>query len=51
MQIIISLNYWRYVLTSSPGETDINTIIFNALVFSISGLSMLILLFREKKNL
>ncbi len=51
MQIIISLNFWRYVLTDSPGESDINTIIFNALAFSISGLSMLILLFYQKNDL
>ena len=51
MQIIISLNFWRYVLTDSPGETDINTIILHALIFSISSFSMLILLFRQKKDL
>ena len=51
MQIIISLNFWRYVLTDSPGESDTNTIIFNALAFSISGLSMLILLFYQKNDL
>ena len=32
-------------------NSDINTIIFNALVFSISGLSMLILLFYQKNDL
>ena len=51
MQIIISLNFWRYVLTDSPGETDINIITFNALIFSFSGFSMLILLLRQKNNL
>ena len=51
MQIIISLNFWRYILTNSPGETNINTITFNALIFSLSGLSMLMLLIRQKKNL
>ena len=51
MQIIISLNFWRYVLTNSPGESDTNTIIFNALAFSISGLSILILLFYQKNDL
>ena len=51
MQIIISLNFWRYVFTDSPGETEINTITFNALIFSLSGFSMLILIFRQKKNL
>ena len=51
MQIIISLNFWRYVFTNSPGETNINTIIFNALIFSSSAFCMLILLLRQKKNL
>jgi len=51
MQIMISVNFWRYVLTDSPGTTSINTIIFNALIFSLSSFSMLILLFRQKKNL
>ena len=51
MQIFIALNFWRYVLTNSPGETDTNTIIFNALIFSLSGFSMLILLLYQKKDL
>ena len=51
IQIIISLNFWRYVFTNNPGETNLNTITFNALIFSISGLSMLILLLRQKKDL
>ena len=51
IQIIISLNFWRYILTNSPGETNINTITFNALIFSLSGLSMLMLLIRQKKDL
>ena len=51
MQITISLNFWRYVLTNSPGETNINTIIFNALIFSFSGFSMFLLLLRQKNDL
>ena len=51
IQIIISLNFWRYVLTNSAGETDLYTITQNALIFSFSGLSMFILLFRHRKNL
>ena len=49
MQIIISLNFWRYVITNSPGETSINTIIFNAYVFSLMSFSMLILISRLKR--
>ena len=51
MQIFIALNFWRYVLTNNPGETDTNTIIFNALTFSLSSFSMLILLLYHKKDL
>jgi len=49
MQIIISLNFWRYVITDRPGETSINSIIFNASVFSLMSFSMLILIIRLKK--
>ena len=50
IQIIISLNFWRYVLTDSVGETDLCTITQNALIFSFSSLSMFILLVRHGKN-
>ena len=49
MQAIISLNFWRYVITNSPGETNIDIIIFNAYVFSLMSFSMLILLTRLKR--
>jgi hypothetical protein len=50
MQITIALNFWRYVLTDSPGETSINAITFNALIFSLSGFSMFLLLLRQKND-
>ena len=50
IQIIIALNFWRYVLTNSPGETSINAITFNALIFSLSGFSMFLLLLRQKND-
>jgi len=49
MQIIISLNFWRYVFTDNTGETSFNTIIFNASMFSLISFSMLILIIRLKK--
>ena len=49
MQIIISLNFWRYVITNSPGETSIDIIKFNAYVFSLMSFSMLILITRLKR--
>ena len=51
MQSIISLNLWRYVLTDSPGVTEIYNIAINALIFSVSGLSMLIFLLRQRNDL
>ena len=50
MQITIALNFWRYVLTNSPGETSINVITFNALIFSLSGFSMFLLLLRQNND-
>jgi hypothetical protein len=50
-QIIISLNFWRYVLTGNVGETDSNTIMQNALIFSFSGFIMFILIIRNRKKL
>ena len=49
MQIIISLNFWRYIITDNPGETIISIIMFNAFVFSLMSFSMLILIIRLKR--
>lgn len=50
-QMIISFNFWRYVFTNSPGETDIKTITFNASVFLLFGFLMLLLILRLKNVL
>ena len=47
-QMIISVNFWRYVFTNNPGETDIEIITFNASVFLIMSLLMLFLIIRLK---
>ena len=49
IQLILSLNFWRYVITDSPGETSIEIIMLNAHIFSLTSFSMLILLLRLKK--
>ena len=49
MQIIISLNFWRYVITDNPGETSTSIIMFNAFVFSLMSFSMFILIIRLKR--
>ena len=51
IQLIISLNFWRYILTDSPGETDIQTILINALVFTFCSFMTFLLLIRNKFNL
>ena len=34
-QFLAAFNFWRYVFTDSPGETNLNTITINAVIFSI----------------
>ena len=43
-QILAALNFWRYVFTDSPGETNLNIITVNAVVFSIITCLNLILI-------
>ena len=43
-QILSALNFWRYVFTDSPGETNLNIITINALFFSIMSCLNLILI-------
>ena len=38
IQVLIFLNFLRYFFTDSPGETTIESIIFNAFIFFIGGL-------------
>ena len=50
-QFVIALNFWRYVLTNSPGETELKTITFNALIFSLVSLISFLILIRNIKKL
>ena len=43
-QFLAALNFWRYVFTDSPGETYLNTITINAVIFSIISFLNLILI-------
>ena len=43
-QFLAALNFWRYVFTDSPGETNLNTITINAVIFSIISCLNLILI-------
>ena len=46
-QLACSINFWRYVFTNSPGETNIEIITTNAYLFSIITLSTSILILRN----
>ena len=47
-QFIIGINFWRYILTNSPGESNLDSIIFNAIVFSAASIISLYLLINSK---
>ena len=51
MQILITLNFWRYILTDSPGESNIDTITNNALIFSLMCILLIITIYRLRKHL
>ena len=38
IQVLIFFNFLKYIFTDSPGETSIESIIFNAFIFFIGGL-------------
>ncbi len=50
-QLASSINFWRYVLTDSPGETDINIILNNAIIFSIITIFTIILVIKNFKKI
>ena len=50
-QFLAALNFWRYVLTNSPGESDLFTISINALIFSFCSLLTILFIFNNKKYL
>ena len=45
---LVGLNLWRYVITNSPGETNIQVITNNAILFSLASITMLFLLVYKK---
>ena len=51
MQIFITLNFWRYIITDSPGESNIEIITNNALIFSLMCILLIITIFRLRKHL
>ena len=47
-ETLVALDLWRYVITNSPGETNIQIITNNAILFSIASITMLFLLVYKK---
>ncbi len=50
-QIACSINFWRYVITNSPGETHIKIITTNAFFFTIIAIFTGILIFKSYNKL
>ena len=50
-QLACSINFWRYVFTNSPGETNIEIISTNAYFFTIIALFTGILIFKSYNKL
>ena len=46
-QLLVALNFWRYVFTNSPGETSLSIITLNAIIFSIMVLFNFLLLVKN----
>ncbi len=51
IQIFIAINFWRYVVTNSPGESNIKSISLNAIIFSIISIFSLYNLIKNNKTL
>ena len=50
-QLLAALNFWRYVLTDSPGETSLNIITINAILFSILSVLNFLFILRNLKKI
>ena len=50
-QLLATLNFWRYVLTNSPGETSLKVITINAILFSILSVLNFLFILRNLKKI
>ena len=50
-QLACSINFWRYVITDSPGETNIEVITVNAYIFTVISMSTGILFLKNYSKL
>ena len=51
IQLLIFINFLRYIFTDSPGETSIKSIIFNSLIFFIALIASSIFLIKNYRIL
>ena len=51
IQLLILLNFLRYISTDSPGETTIESIIINSLIFFLGLINSIIFLYKNYKTL
>ena len=51
IQLLIFINFLRYIFTDSPGETSIESIAFNSLIFFIALIASSIFLIKNYRNL
>ena len=50
IQLLIFINFLRYIFTDSPGETTIESITFNALIFFLALINSSIFLYKNLKQ-
>ena len=50
IQLLIFINFLRYIFTDSPGETTIESITFNALIFFLALINSSIYLYKNLKQ-
>ena len=50
-QLVCSINFWRYVITDSPGETNIEVITVNAYIFTVISMLTGILFLKNYSKL
>ena len=51
IQFLVSINFWRYVITNSPGETNLDIISINAMFFSFVTILNLVLIIKNFKRI
>ena len=51
IQLLIFINFLRYIFTDSPGETTMESIMLNAFIFSLGVISSVIFLYKNYKIL